>query len=776
VRRTKEILATAAAIACVGVGVGALPAAASAEVCPNAASRSGPSASLPDCRAYEIVSPARNEEGNVYTPRGAAASLGDARVGFPPFEAAPNGSAVTYGADPLSAGSGGDGNSYLATRNPSGGWTALDLEPPGYKEGRYQGFSEDLSTGILNSCEGPEEPLLAPEAPSGGYNILYAHSNGDGGSSGYRALITAKPPKQLPCKNLAASFGSSAEGGGQERAVLYAGATSDLSHILFEANDALTANATPTNAEENNLYDQVGGELRLVNVLPGESHGEPDATFGSPWQEFLDPPDFSHVISNDGSHIFWTDLKTGDLYVRENGTKTTQLDASQGGSGSGGGGWFWTASSDGEKAFFTDCSRLTPNSTAVSSGGCGAPNISGGPRGNDLYEWDEGRLTDLTVDHNAGDILGADVGGVLGASENGEYVYFVASGALAPGALSGDCASNAPTGSLCNLYLSHNDITTFIAALSPNDDQNDVGTLGGSAGSFGDWQPNLGHRSAEVTSDGHALAFMSDQSLTGYDNVVNGEAMNEVYVYDAEAEPHLSCVSCDPSGAPPSVFFGSGGGGGHNTSFLPVSENNTNLPRWISDEGDRVFFDSVEPLVSQDTNRLRDVYEWERDGAGSCQTVEGCVYLLSGGTSTDSSSFVDASADGKDVFFVTRAQLVSQDRNEEYDLYDARIGGVQPLSPSACSGTGCQGVPSAQPLFATPPSVTFNGVGNFEPPPPTPAAKPKAKPLTRAQKLANALKACSKRPKNRRAGCKAQARKLYGAAGSKAAKGGKRHA
>ena len=44
----------------------------------------------------------------------------------------------------------------------------------------------------------------------------------------------------------------------------------------------------------------------------------------------------------------------------------------------------------------------------------------------------------------------------------------------------------------------------------------------------------------------------------------------------------------------------------------------------------------------------------------------------------------------------------------------------------ACTGTGCQGVPPAPPIFATPSSVTFNGVGNFEPSQKT-TVKPKAK-------------------------------------------------
>lgn len=51
------------------------------------------------------------------------------------------------------------------------------------------------------------------------------------------------------------------------------------------------------------------------------------------------------------------------------------------------------------------------------------------------------------------------------------------------------------------------------------------------------------------------------------------------------------------------------------------------------------------------------------------------------------------------------------------------------------------------------PNIEFPGV----------AVEPASKPLTRAQKLANALKACNKRPKKRRASCRSKARKRYGA-------------
>ena len=92
-----------------------------------------------------------------------------------------------------------------------------------------------------------------------------------------------------------------------------------------------------------------------------------------------------------------------------------------------------------------------------------------------------------------------------------------------------------------------------------------------------------------------------------------------------------------------------------------------------------------------------------------------CIYLLSGGTSPESAYMLDASTSGNDVFIITRAQLLPSDRNDNDDLYDARVGGVVPPPVTACSGSGCQGVPPAPPIFATPSSVTFSGVGNFLP-------------------------------------------------------------
>jgi hypothetical protein len=106
------------------------------------------------------------------------------------------------------------------------------------------------------------------------------------------------------------------------------------------------------------------------------------------------------------------------------------------------------------------------------------------------------------------------------------------------------------------------------------------------------------------------------------------------------------------------------------------------------------------------------------------------------------------------------------DGNENVDLYDARVDGVEAVSAPVCSGTSCQGVPAPSPVFATPASVTFSGVGNF-PPPVTSSkgvAKGKAKTLTRAEKLTQALRKCRRQSvkKSKKRACEARAQSLYG--------------
>jgi len=582
-----------------------------------------------------------------------------------PFMASADGETVSYlGAPPPEGGDGqvgtSSGNQFVARRAADGQWNRADIEPSGYGN-IYMTLSSDLSVGVLRN---PGEPL-APAAPEG-YVNLYRRSIGWAAARGagfepvlgsFEPTITVAPMCETQ------EFGTEVNGylagtamiGDLVKQVFFGGGNAGVSGVpafsdlLFEANAALPAKPHPDKPVgcgiENDLYEWAGGQLWCVNVLPdGES--KPGATFG---REGLDPngkfaPETDGAVSADGSRVFWSSVKLAKhesgpyengnseveelptaLYVRENATQpqskivgedrcseparacTVRMDIAEPGVSQPADCLvvnegeeedicehpaFWAASSDGSRVLFTDESRLTSDATAQLD----KP---------DLYEYDleapEGkRLTDLSVPFESGSR--ADVQGVMGTSEDGSYVYFVAGGVLTVGenAEVGEPAEGEP-----NLYVWHEGRTAYIATLEAADGDFTEGV----GGNDGDWQADPGHRTAEVTPDGQSVVFMSRRRLGKYDNVVGGTSLAEVYTYNAVAG-RLACVSCNPSGERPTAniypeFAREIGGeqlrGSSEWvwgSFVPVSESLADYqPRVISDDGDRVFFDSLEPLV-----------------------------------------------------------------------------------------------------------------------------------------------------------------------------------
>jgi hypothetical protein len=165
-------------------------------------------------------------------------------------------------------------------------------------------------------------------------------------------------------------------------------------------------------------------------------------------------------------------------------------------------------------------------------------------------------------------------------------------------------------------------------------------------------------------------------------------------------------------------------------------------PRALSADGNRLFFDSFDALVVQDTNNDRDVYQWQAQGSGSCVTPGGCVNLISNGQATEGALFLDASADGADAFFLTDASLVVTDPGET-DVYDARVGGgfPAPIVPIACLGDACQVVPG-EPEDPTAGTGFYRPEGNVAPPKVDAAAKKRA-----AKKRAAAKRRAAKKRK-----------------------------
>jgi hypothetical protein len=228
----------------------------------------------------------------------------------------------------------------------------------------------------------------------------------------------------------------------------------------------------------------------------------------------------------------------------------------------------------------------------------------------------------------------------------------------------------------------------------------------------------------------------------------NGE-YEEVYRYET-ADNKLSCISCPPIGIAAS-------GNAELSHAFPAPNLGQTLTsitgnRGISVDGSRVSFDTPDGLVPQDSNGVRDAYEWH----------DGTVYLISGGVSQRASFAGDTSTSGDDLFFSTIEGIAPGDKDESYDVYDARVprpGDQLPPSAVPCEGAVCQGPPSVPQLLSAPASAVFDGPGDATPTPPSHSA-PKS--LTRRQKLARALKVCQKgKSKSRRARCTRQARDRY---------------
>lgn len=736
---------------------------------------------LPDARGYEMVSPNDKNSAEVAVPSVAGGIFAEEKI-TRIQASSPSGEAMSY----TSWTSFGDAegapstSQYLSSRSATG-WQTKNISPGGFMknpiEPPYRGFTPDVGLGGFVITE----PPLTPEAQPGSEN-LYLRNN----QTGALQALTIEPP-ELQGEGLCTGYaGTSADG---TRAFFAANARMadalpgkgfnlyewsaagglKLVSVLPNGNPAppvpsdspvgtgtgfgaVGGNCTMDKGRVKHAVSEDGTvvfwsykpAVTVTQVSPGTQTvavgGSPDNFFTL---TFKTSGPTSRIASNataaivraqleslssigagnvevTGSNPYTvtfkgpltgtTDLLTGNaapqLFARIDGSETKQIDVKQGGAGPSGGGRFAAATGDGSFVFFTAPGKLTP-----------AP-ISQGP---DLYRYDveNGTLTNLISPANS--LLVPQVQGLIDVSEDGSYAYFVAGGVLS-GEEENAAGQKAKAGEN-NLYLWHEGEANprFIAILNDLDEK--------------DWSATPALTTARVTPDGRHLAFLSveTEELSGFDNriappapphcevgpVVGAELEGDqhcaqVYLYDADADD-LTCVSCNPSGSRPL-----------GPTLLPVYSNPYEGPRYVSDDGSRVFFDSRDVLSSADLDRKRDAYEYEQLGTGTCAAQSpdfnpssgGCLTLLSGGRGSDETYLLDASSSGRDVFFATRTPLVGWDQNENYDVYDAREGGgfpepVQPDPP--CQGEACLPPAGSAPPAAGSGTNSFVGPGNPKP-------------------------------------------------------------
>jgi hypothetical protein len=695
---------------------------------------------LLDGRQWELVSPTAKYGAGIVPQRFEgdviqAAEDGDGLVYMSqnPIESEPEGNRAP------------EATQILARRLPGGGWSSRTMTTPndtshGLPLGvgtEYKFFSPNLTEAIL---EPTSTEALAPGVTQRTLYLRTEAACSEKSTSCFTPLLTTDDTAP------GAVWDPGPEG--VETDVHFTAATPGLKHVLIEARTALTEGAP-----ERGLYEWSEGHLQLVSV--NESGEKVDGAAGS-----RSELNVRGAISTDGSRVFFCAANVfgceyeGELEMRDTATQeSVRLDPPTSTSRE-----FQIANEDGSRAFFT-YEEGYPHSYLAA---CEFVEVGG----------------KLTCKRS--EVAPEPVGSVLGINEDGSTVYFVSKAALAGEATAGED----------NLYVSHLQggkwVPSFIVTLNPEDEQ-DWGSR------FGDFE--ISHMTSRVSTNGRFLAFMSDRELTKYNNrdAVSGEPDQEVFLYDDQHPGKLTCASCNPTGGrPEGLFYGSGleralvnsQGVWENVwiaASLPTWDNMTlsrtaHQTSYLNDEG-RLFFNSSDALVPQDTNGLADVYEYEPEDVGSCARGGGCVQLVSSGTAREESVFLDASASGNDVFFISPAQLTGQDNDTAYDVYDAHVCTTAvpceqtPVSPPPCdSGESCKAAPTPQPsIFGTPPSATFSGAGNLAPPAPVPSSR--AKPTARAQGLGKALEACRKdKSKSKRSSCEKRARRRYGSKAKKQAK------
>jgi NHL repeat len=641
----------------------------------------------PSGRAYEMVSPLDKNGGDVLRNVATGTQLAH-QTG-----AAGSGGAVAYVSrvafGDLESGAGALNIPNYMARRGADGWATEGIVPP--VAGDFPGGTPEaprvtgLSLGTSASF-GVSGTDLTPEAERlNGSHGLYMRTAGLAADERYTLI-------SVPSDPLTADTNPTF----QASRFNYEGRTPDARHVVFNSTRRLLpgAPADSTGVNPNAVYEWVDGTLRLASVLPAGMTltANPGVIAGGgPLNIRAGNLHGDHVISDDGERVFFTADTTASidvLFVRENGATTRVVSASErpgdpplAPKPSD----FWGAKrTDGSVAFFRSSAPLT---------------ATAGP--GSLYRWDanapEGaRLSDLAPD-------ALSQPGVLGPtaiSDDAASVYFVATGELAPGATRGEP----------NLYLwRQGEGVRFIATLDDTPSPFSVVV----ADSLWQliWAEN-GGRGARVSSDGQRLLFASYAQLDpAYDTVedspedcgdpdVAGERCRQIYLYDAPSNEIscLTCVAAVPVAGDANLF-------GNSDRRRPADDPPNSavnapleLPRNLSADGRRAYFETARPLVTADENDTIDVYEW----SDSDLDGEGELRLISSGQGDDDSKFLDASLSGDDVFFTSRDRLVGIDSDDQVDLYDARVGGgfaaQNPTSPPPpCEGENCQGATSGAP-------------------------------------------------------------------------------
>jgi hypothetical protein len=754
-----------------------LPTAARAEACPNENFRAEDNSTrLPDCRAYEMVSPPYKDAGLVESkaagPEGTGLLLeisgglagleGFTDVGFKP-------------------------EAHYSISRAASGWTPVPDEPPSseYRSAQVSGFNAFAGSSLDGQTTVWLERKLGQ--PENGIDIFLRRPD--------RSIVDvgpALPPATPP---------GSPEELSHADGLSMTGVSVDASHLFFELRHGFWPSDNTSEAHHvESLYEYVGTG-NTTPLLVGVSDGHtvlagktlPAGELISHCGTVLGDPSLpaENEVSVDASTVFFTAISAStqarrglpcngssplvnEVFARiDNGeadartvaiSEPSKEDCAQCDTETGvlADADFVGASEDGSKMFFQTTQPLL--GTDMSS---------------NIYEYDfDAPAGQRIVQVSGGDstvanpTAGALTRSVL-ISQDGSHAYFLATGVLTktPNA-EGESAAGGST----NLYVFERDAanpagrTAFIARLSEADQLAWNGFT------------RQQRSTVQATPSGRFLVFTSNRDLTTDDT----STAPQVFEYDAQ------------SGALVRVSIGQDGFN-HDGNALAILSHNTQtlngatLARSagnfqaadytpslygasssVSADGSYVFFQSVVGLTPQALNQqvigqtkvllpgdptepiyAQNIYEYH----------DGRVSLISDGQDlthpfeTSGIKLVGTDASGGDVFFTTNDRLVGQDTDTNTDIYDARVDGGFPAPAPApsCVGEACQGQLSGAPTLLSPGSE-FQAGGN--PPLAAPTAAPALRPKPKSARcIKGYVKKKSKCVKSPRAKKSAKGRK-----------------
>jgi hypothetical protein len=438
----------------------------------------------------------------------------------------------------------------------------------------------------------------------------------------------------------------------------------NFDHFVFSSKNVPFApggiTAAPGSAYDNDLGDQ---SVSLISLLP---NGEPIASDSVNANEFiLFAP---NSISTDGSHILMqTTASTGPnhLYMRVNDAVTYDI-------ANGAGVSLIGMTRDGETVLFTATQQLAAEDHDESA---------------DVYRWDENggapTLTVVSQGNGQGDTdacnssWAGNCSVVLLDTDRDEKSGFgpaAYKNVLVPGT---DTKYGAESGAVV-FYSPEN-----LEGTAPLNGKNLYLARGGEVQYITTFGSNERVDRIQVSPDGGHVGFTTKAQLTTYDN----DGLREMYTYDAETK-ELACASCIPSGELP-------------TTDVEASMNGP----FMSDDG-RVFFATSDALVPTDVDffKLPDVYEYVEGRPQLISSGFATNAKAPGGAAlfvAKTLGLEAVSANGADVYFSTTDTLVPQDENGRFaKIYNARTNGgfPPPEEPEPCvAADECHGPGAATP-------------------------------------------------------------------------------